>query len=173
MWLNRTVSFLAKVFERATRWINSAAVVILAAMMFLTAADVILRYVFNRPVPGAFELQRFMMVILVAAAISYTAYIKGHINVDIVFGHLPKRFQESLNVFHYFLGSCVFAVVCWRTILEGLALQARGFTSSTLLIPVFPFYFIIAFCSALLCLTWLYSAVESLLKGVGKWTQQP
>ncbi len=171
MSLSKVVGFLAKVFEPATRWMSYITAAILPMMMFLTLVDVIGRYVFNRPVPGAFELQRFMMAIVIAMAISFCAYLKGHINVDILFIRLPQRVQTGLNFFHYLIGSCVFALVCWKTILEGLALQARGFTSSTLLIPVFPFYFVVAFGSALLCLTWLYSSLESLSQGVGKWNQ--
>lgn len=173
MSLSRTVSFLTKVFEPLTRWINSVGVVILAIMMFLTAIDVTLRYLFNKPIPGAFELQEFMMGMLVAMAIGYCAFLKGHINVDIIFTRLPLRVQAGFNTFHYLVGSCLFALVSWRTVLEGVAMQSRALTSTVLFIPVFPFYFVVAFGSAVLCLTWLYTSIESLSQGVGKWNQQP
>ncbi|MFC1868247.1 TRAP transporter small permease subunit [Thermodesulfobacteriota bacterium] len=171
--IHHTIGILAKFIERVTRLINGIAMVILALMMFLTAADVILRYVFNCPIPGAFELQEFMMAIMIAAAVGYCAFIKGHINVDIIFILFPQRVQAILNVFHYLIGSCLFAMVCWRTLLEGQAIQARGLTSAVLLIPVFPFYFMVAFGAALLSLVWLYEAIESLFQVGGKWTQQP
>lgn len=171
MSLSKTVSFLARVLEPATRWINNIGVGILAAMMFLTAIDVILRYVFNRPVPGAFELQEFMMVTVVALGIGYCAFLKGHISVDILFLRLPQRVQAGFNTFHYLVGSCLFALVCWRTALEGLGMQSRGLTTSVLFIPVFPFYFVVAFGSALLCLAWLYNSIESTCIGVGKWNR--
>lgn len=173
MSLSKTVGFLAKVFEPATRWINRVGVVILAVIMFLTAADVTLRYIFNRPIPGAFELQEFMMSMLVAMGIGYCAFVKGHINVDILFIRLPQRVQASCNVFHYLIGSCLFALVCWRSALEGLVVQSRALTSSVLFIPFSPFYFVVAFGSAMLCLTWLYDAIESLSQGVGKWNRRP
>ena len=171
MSLSKTVSFLTKVIEPATRWINSVGVVILAIMMFLTATDVTLRYVFNKPVPGSFELQEFMMGIVVAMAIGYCAFVKGHISVDIVFTRFPQRVQAIFNTFHYLVGSCLFALVCWRTVLEGLGKQAGAQTTSVLLIPVFPFYYVVAFGSAVLCLAWLYNSIESLSQGVGKWNR--
>jgi len=148
------------------------AVSILAVMMFLTATDVTLRYVFNRPIPGATELQEFMMAIVVATAIGYVAFLKGHISVDILLTRLPHTAQAFLNMFHYLVGSCLFALICWRTALEGLTVQARGVESPVLFIPVFPLYWVIAFGSAVLCLSWLYNAIESLSQGVSKWTQQ-
>ena len=171
MGLSKTVAFLAKVLEPGTRWIHSVGMAILAIMMFLTAADVILRYVFNRPIPGSFELQEFMMGILVAMGIGYCAFLKGHINVDILFSRLPQRVQASLNVFHYLIASCLFALVCWRTVVEGLGLQSRNVTSSVLLLPVFPFYCVVTFGSAVLCLAFLYNSLESLSVGLGKWNR--
>ena len=171
MWLSKIVGFLAKVLEPATRWIHSVGVGVLAVMMFLTAMDVILRYVFNRPIPGSFELQELMMGVLVAMGIGYCAFWKGHINVDILFSRFPQRTQEILNVFHYLVASCLFALVCWRTVIEGLALQSRGFTSSVLLIPIFPFYCVVTFGSAVLCLAFFYNSLESLSLGLGKWNR--
>ncbi len=165
------MGFLAKVLERATRWVHSVGIGVLAVMMFLTGIDVILRYVFNRPIPGAFELQEFMMGIVVALGVGYCAYLKGHINVDVVIIRLPQRVQAFFNVFHYLVASCLFALVCWRTVAEGLALQARGVTSSVLLLPIFPFYCVVTFGSAMLCLAFFYNSLESLSMGVGKWNR--
>ena len=45
----------------------------LTAMMFLTVTDVILRYIFNRPLAGAFEMAEYMMAVLVSFGIVYCA----------------------------------------------------------------------------------------------------
>ncbi|MFC1868929.1 TRAP transporter small permease [Thermodesulfobacteriota bacterium] len=158
----KTLHFLARVFEKVTRWSISIANVILVVIMFLTATDVIGRYFFNSPVPGALEFQEFLMAILVAMTIGYCAFKKGHINVDIMFIWLPKRVQTVLNLFHYLIGAGLFALVCWRTAIEAIAVQGRGLTSSIVPIPIFPFYWVVAFGCALLSIVWLYNAFESL-----------
>lgn len=172
MQIHKAVKFLARIFEVATRWINRVGVVILAIMMFLTAVDVTLRYAFNKPIPGAFEIQEFMMGIVVAMAIGYCAFLKGHINVDILFGRFPRRVQAFFNTFHYLAGSFLFALASWRTVLEGIGMHNRALTSTVLFIPVFPFYFVVAFGSAVLCLTWLYNSLDSFYRGVGNWNRQ-
>lgn len=169
--LRRTISFSAKILEPATRWTHNVGVIILAAMMFLTATDVIGRYVFNRPILGSLELQEYMMAIVVAMTIGYCGFLKGHINVDILFNYLPQRARASLNFFHFIIGTCLFALVCWRTVLQGLEEYHSGLTSVILQIPVFPFYFVAALGSAILSITWLHNAIEFLSQGVGKWNQ--
>lgn len=168
MLLSSTVVFLKKVLEPGTRWVNRAGVIVLAAMMFLTATDVILRYIFNRPVPGSYELQEFMMSIMLAVGIGYCGFLKGHISVDIFISHLKPRAQSCLNAFHYFVGFVLFAAVCWQTAIEGLSMYSRQLESSVLSIPKYPFYFVLVFGAAVLCVVFFYNFLESLL-AVGKW----
>src|SRR3989304_4130225 len=73
------------------------AVIILAAMMFLMTADVILRYIFGSPLPGAYELLQFMMSIVIPFGIAYCAHEKGHITVDVLFVFLPAKGQRILD----------------------------------------------------------------------------
>jgi TRAP-type C4-dicarboxylate transport system permease small subunit len=171
VWLQKTVNVLAKGVEPVTRWAHNIGSGVLAAMMFLTAADVTLRYAFNSPILGSYELQEFMMVTMIAMGIGYCAFLKGHINVDILFNKLPQRVQATFNVFHYLIAACLFALVTWRTFLEGLLMQSRNMTSTVLYIPVLPFYCVAAFGSAVLCLAFLYNSIESLSKVFGKWNR--
>ena len=161
-FLAKAVNYLAKGVEPVTRFTNYVAIVVLSLMMFLTAIDVLLRYAFNKPIPGDLEITQFMMSIVVATSIGYCAYKKGHIIVDTFFNKLSPRAREIFNIFHYLVGAALFALICWRTALEGLVVQGRNITSPVVLIPVFPFYWLAAFGCAVLCLAWLFSAIESL-----------
>jgi len=69
-------------FERISRglakklyWVAGTAIV---AMMLLTCADVVLRYL-RRPIPGTYELVCFLGAAAVAFAIAYTFVEKGHV----------------------------------------------------------------------------------------------
>jgi TRAP-type C4-dicarboxylate transport system permease small subunit len=61
-----------------------AASAILFAMMLLTAADVVARYVFNRPLRGAFEVTELMLVVLIFAGLPLVAYAKAHVVMDFI-----------------------------------------------------------------------------------------
>lgn len=117
---------------------------VLGVMMFLTATDVILRYIFNRPISGAYELTQFMMAIFVPFGIAYCGYVKGHVNVDILITHFPKRFQNILNLITSIFSLFLFSLITWQNIKYVKEQFESKLTSAVLLIPVYPFVFLVA-----------------------------
>lgn len=94
---------LERGIQRLSRAINGIGVGFLALMMFLTGTDVTLRYIFNRPIAGAYELTELMMVILVFWGLSYTQLEKGHVAIELVFSRLPKTAQAIVDIIVYCL----------------------------------------------------------------------
>ena len=70
MWLKKTADLINLITRPIVRLLKSIAMGILLIMMFLTAMDVIFRYMFNRPITGSYELIEFMMAILVSFGIA-------------------------------------------------------------------------------------------------------
>ena len=72
---------------------NSTSAAIVGFMMCLTTVDVILRYVFNSPIPGVYTLCEMLMVGIVYLAIAYVQQKKGHVRVDVFIDRLegPPR----------------------------------------------------------------------------------
>ena len=66
-------------------------------MVLTTVVDVFLRYLFNSPILGSYELTEFMMAILVFGSVAYTMVVKGHVTVDLVITRLPARAQAILE----------------------------------------------------------------------------
>ena len=64
MLLDNTADFIERGIDWLSWTIHRIGGFILAAMMFLTATDVFLRYIFNRPISGALELNENMLVIV-------------------------------------------------------------------------------------------------------------
>ena len=56
--------------RRAEALLGVAASAILFAMMLLTTVDVVARYVFNRPLRGAFEVTELLLVVLIFAGLT-------------------------------------------------------------------------------------------------------
>lgn len=125
---------------------------ILGAMMFLTAMDVILRYIFNRPIPGTYELTQFMMAIVVPFGIAYCAYVEGHVNVDLLITRFPKRIQTILGVITSFFSLGLFILITWQNIKYIKEQFDSKLTSAVLLIPVYPFVFFVAFGIGVFCI---------------------
>jgi tripartite ATP-independent transporter DctM subunit len=161
MWLDKLAQNLGRVIYAASRIINSVGVSILAAMMVLTTADVILRYLFSRPITGAMELTEYMMAIVVAFGLAYTGMQKGHVSVDLVISRFHPGAQAVVKSITCFLCLGLFALIAWRSVFYGGILKSGGYTSSSLYIPAHPFAYVVAFGSAMLGLVFLVNFLEN------------
>jgi TRAP-type C4-dicarboxylate transport system permease small subunit len=139
MRLNNIIHGLKRVVNPLVRIIAFVAAGVLALMMFLTAADVLLRYIFNRPISGTWELTSYMMAVLVSFGLSYCALVKGLISVEVLTSRFSQRVQAVLNCITYFFSFCFFSLVTWQSILYIKLMFKSGLVSASLLIPTFPF----------------------------------
>lgn len=170
MWLKNFTGALNKIARKASEVLHSVGLGVLAVMMFLTAFDVILRYVFNKPIMGSFELTEYMMAIVVAFSLAYCYVVKGHVTVDLVVGRFSQRIQAIIDSVTGFIGFGMFCLITWQSGLQTIIQRGSGLTSAVLLIPAFPFVAVVALGSAVLALAVLASFFESLSKVVGEWS---
>jgi len=76
--------------EWLERLLGVIAGAVLFAMMMLTAVDVVGRYVFNRPVAGAFEVTEMMLAALIYCGLPLVSQRRDHIVID-TFDYLMSR----------------------------------------------------------------------------------
>ena len=149
--------------------------VVLAAMVIIVTLDVVLRYFFNRPISGSYELVEFMMVTLVYLGLAYTQTQKGHISVTLLTDKFSPGTMAVISTVTNLLCVGIFALITWRCIVEAGVLKANGTSSGVLFIPNFPFMWIVAFGSALLSLVFFleftrsFSSVLAHCKKPGLW----
>jgi TRAP-type C4-dicarboxylate transport system permease small subunit len=141
---------------------------VLAAMMLLTGVDVILRYVFDKPVPGSLELTEFMMVIVIAFGLAYCALQKRHVRIDLVVSRLPRRAQAVMNSIANLAFLGLFVVITWRSFFRMQSMYEGQLTSSVLFIPKFPFMILMIIGCGILCLVTLRDAIDCLYRAVKK-----
>ncbi len=130
---------LTTIAKKITQTLIAIGATILALMMFLTAMDVGLRYAFNRPLAGAFELVEYMMAILIPFSIVYCADQKGHVAVELILGRFSKKVQTAVDILTTFISLIFAIVIAWQNVLYIFEVQASNLTSSVLLIPAYPF----------------------------------
>ena len=65
-------------------------------MMLLTFVDVVARYVFSRPVRGAFEVTELMLVVLIFAGLPLVSWADEHALMDFIDRLLGARAQRLL-----------------------------------------------------------------------------
>ena len=121
----------------------------IAGMMFLTTADVIGRYFLNSPVLGAYEITEYLMLIMVFSFLALSQREKAHINVDIVYNHLPEKVQTVFERFNHLVCLVMLVLVTWRGIHHTIDLIHTHEESTLLKIPDYPFsIFLVIGCLA-------------------------
>jgi TRAP-type C4-dicarboxylate transport system permease small subunit len=130
---------LTKIIRKITQVLLAIAAAVLSIMMLLTAVDVVMRYLVNRPISGAFELTEYMMAIFVPFSIAYCAEQKGHVSVEFLIKRFPKWIQESVDILTSLLTMLFAVFMAWQNILYIGETYTDKLTSAVLLIPVFPF----------------------------------
>jgi TRAP-type C4-dicarboxylate transport system permease small subunit len=91
--------------ERFWRWIDRADAVLglsagalLFGMMALTFVDVVGRYLFNRSVPGGFEITEILMAVLIFAGLPLVSRRDEHVSVDLLDHIFPAALRRAQRI---------------------------------------------------------------------------
>ena len=140
--------------------------IFLAGLMLMTAADVFLRYFFNAPILGSFEITEFLLVVIVFLAIPWAAMQRVNVRVDLVVGKFSSKLRARFDAV-----TCVFALIVtgfftWYTVPQVIYVFNLGTVSDMLEIPYWPFYFMVALGFFLLFLVLIDTLIEFIKKAV-------
>ncbi|QDL94269.1 TRAP transporter small permease (plasmid) [Paroceanicella profunda] len=137
------------------RALAALSTVLILALTLVTCVDVVGRYWFNAPLPGAFELTELMLGALVFAALPLTTRDGGHVEVDLVGMLMGARGGAVLTAFGNVFAALVLAVFAWRLGVEALRLGEDGSVTNALRLPMAP----VAWFAAFACLLSAAAAV--------------
>ena len=94
-------TFVAGLIGRTLRVVEYVllvgAILVTLFVMSFVSAEVLMRYAFDRPIPGHLELSELAAPIIVFLALSYTQATHGNVGMDLVLDSLPpvgRRYAE-------------------------------------------------------------------------------
>jgi TRAP-type C4-dicarboxylate transport system permease small subunit len=117
-------------------------------MMGLTVVDVVRRYVFNAPIPGAFEATEVMLALAIFAGLPLVTARGGHVQVRLVLDVLPRRQRFVLERAGDLAVALLLAGAAWLLYQRGASLARFGDATVLLRIPLAPVAFALAILSA-------------------------
>jgi TRAP-type C4-dicarboxylate transport system permease small subunit len=147
----KTVISLINALSRLMYWIAGVA---LAAIMFLTVADVVLRLT-TTSIIGTYEIVSLLGAVVIGFAIPQTSIENGHVIMDFLTGKLPA---VGTKIFHFLtrmMAVFTFLIIGLNLISLGADLKRTGQVSLTLQIPEYPVAFGIGICCFVECLVLL------------------
>lgn len=135
-------------WEKAGRMATQATTVLCAAilfvMMMLTIVDVLLRYVFSSPLPGAYELTELCLAMLIYAGLPLVSLRSLHVSTDFFESLLSDRMRRALQaLINLTCGGTLVAVarVIWD---KADTIRRAGDVTQVLSISLWPFVYIMA-----------------------------
>jgi TRAP-type C4-dicarboxylate transport system permease small subunit len=137
----------------------------LFVMMCLTTADVIGRYLFNRPITGVFEVTEYLVLILIFSFIGYTQSKKGHVAVDLLLVKLPRRIRTFIEIVNHLICLLLMGLITWMGVQKALELKEVGEASPNLQIPAYPFVFFLVLGCAVMCIELVRDILELIPSG--------
>ena len=150
-----SVTLIAAV--RTLTFVAGAAVI---GMMAVTTADVLLRKLASRPIPGAFDIVTVLGALTIACALPYTTAVKGHVAVEYFFHKLSRPARIVVDTANRLLGILLFGLFAWRSALYAASLKASGHVTPTLQLPLFPVVYAIAVSCMLVALVILHNLLH-------------
>lgn len=126
--------------------------VLLMAMMLITTVDVVGRYLFTQPLPGAFELSEIMLALIVFTALPLVCLHDEHVRVSIISDRLGPRGVAIQGVLTSLFGAGVLVLVAWRVYEHAMQLASYGDVTMFLRIPKGPIGVVLAACALIAAL---------------------
>ncbi|WP_417277731.1 TRAP transporter small permease [Celeribacter sp.] len=138
------------------RVLPAFAAALILMMVAVTVVDVVGRYVFDRPLPGAFEMTQILLADLVLTALPLTTLKGAHVEVDLLSQVWSSNTQRLAGRFGGTTMAVVFFILSWTVASHGLGLMEEGARTNDLALPVWP-------VAALAALTYLLSGMVALI----------
>jgi TRAP-type C4-dicarboxylate transport system permease small subunit len=146
--------------RRADAVLGIAASAILFALMSLTFVDVLARYLFNRPIRGAFEVTELLLLVLIFAGLPLVSHADEHVTMDFINRLLRGRARVWVDRgMHLFVAAVMFFMT-WQVSIKAARISSYGDATDVLRIVYGPFVYFSAVMIALAGLIHLYKAAQ-------------
>ena len=145
--------------RRVEGLLGVASAVILLVMMLLTFVDVVARYLFNRPIAGAFEVTELLLLVLIFAGLPLVSFTNEHALMDFIDRLLGPRGQGWLERAVNLGSAVMMGALAWLTWLKADKIWGYRDATDVLRIVYGPFVYFMAAMIGLAAVIHLWRAL--------------
>lgn len=116
---------ITKAIGYVTSFFNVIAVIAIVALMLLVCANVIMRYVFQNPIPGTYEITQMLMICL-SPCMAVTIMSKQCIWVDVFTSKLKRTGQMVIDIITLPASVVIIGMIAWQAFNTILSSYAEG-----------------------------------------------
>jgi len=136
--------------------------------MLITSADVTMRYVFNSPIVGTFELMEFSLAGVAFLSFAYVQQQRGHITVEFIAERVSPRWRASMDLVVLVIVLPILSIMVWQTAEQALEAWRTGdVTMGLIKFPLAPAKATVPFGIAMLGLRVVSQILRRVLEIVG------
>jgi len=129
-------------------------------MMLLTFTDVVARYVFSRPLRGAFEVTELMLLVLIFAGLPLVSFTDEHAVMDFIDRVLGAGARRGLQRLVQAVSAAFMFLLAWLVWLKADRVWAYRDSTDVLRIVYGPFVYFMAITLGLAGVIHLYKIVQ-------------
>ena len=122
-----------KALEKVTDKLNVAlkyiCMSLLGVMLLLGSADVLGRYLFNRPVSGTYEIFGVLLPSIVLLGLAYAQAERSHVRITMVLDLLSPLMQRVFDIFTTIISMVITIIIGWH----GFELSIRFWNSGKMI----------------------------------------
>jgi len=157
---------LMMLISHISKFLRMIGAVILTGMMFLTVADVILRYL-GRPILGSYELVAMAGALVIGFILPQNSLADQNVCVDSFVNTTPKLARKIFMISRRILGLALFILLAYGMFRKGVELNEAAEVSNVLHIPLSVLAYGLAGCSFVQILVLVCLFVNAFCGGEG------
>lgn len=144
-----------------TLLLSAIAAALLFGMAALTFVDVMGRYVFNAPVPGAFEIIEFMLALLIFAGLPLVTLDNGHITVGVLDHWFGRVAIEVKQVVIFTTSAAALGFIAERMYSQAVGMTESQRVTGFLELETAPAVFAMSLLAAVTCAIQIWMALRA------------
>jgi TRAP-type C4-dicarboxylate transport system permease small subunit len=133
-------------------------------LLALTVGDVVGRFVFNKPIPGTFELTKIIFALSAFFSFPVSQYKGENLGITLVYDKLPIRLRGFLDFLSSIISIGMFSTALLHTLKYAARMRAANSITSVLRWPMHPWIYLAASGLVVLVLALLWDFAVSIVE---------
>lgn len=133
-------------------------------MMGCTVVDVFMRYMFNAPILGAYEITQYLIAILIFSFLGYAQAQKIHVTVDILYNIFSTGVRRGINLLNMTVSLILMILISWKGWEKAAEAMETGDKLMNLPVPDYPFIFFMTIGCGIMGIEFVRDIIRTLLR---------
>jgi TRAP-type C4-dicarboxylate transport system permease small subunit len=151
-----------KFLDRVIGLVSAVSYVGFVLIMLITVVDVFMRFVFNSPILGSYEIIERVVFCGVFASFAYAQLQKSHIQISMLLLLFPRRLRHACVALTGLLSAAIVLVMAYAAVVQAQTAFKAHYVTGVLKIPLYPFYWIEGATMFAFFVTLLFDAIKNM-----------